>query len=457
MPRFLSIVLVSLPYLFILSAFLGIIPDWALESYDSWRLIEVAIISVILASAVLVGRFQCPLMFLKKKSGWFTLFFTGIGLSVCFAAQPELALLDMCWWMALTGFFVAFLQLQRQFSIRIIENFLLVMALAPLWIIVWFLLGYYLYFNASMALVWHGLFANIRYYDDALLPCLFVLWYQPSYLKRHSVLVTFIASLYLLTLWIDAARANWLAIFLSLASVAVLYKSGYKKIMVPIFSIVLSFIWYQLLIEIQPQIANYTVIRNDSHVRATMWWGSFSTWLEYPLLGIGGANFVGLNPEINLETVGHPHNLFLQLLVEWGLAGIAIVIGIFYGYYSLARRYQQIPILLFAGAVAFLINALLSGAYIYPISQMAMLLVLNFIAYHITKIEVADIVSINQTVTNRDNYFYWMAILAIIVVILLIVPSAIQQNNSLSKNTSWGPRFWSNAKQAKLPIEITDQ
>ena len=78
--------------------------------------------------------------------------------------------------------------------------------------------------------VWTQSFTNIRMLDDALLPCLFLLWLQPAWLspKKYSTLlrktlittlVYIVSTIYLLSFLFHGARAGLLAISRPLAKV----------------------------------------------------------------------------------------------------------------------------------------------------------------------------------------------------------------------------------------------
>ncbi len=444
----IAIILWMLPVLFVMSSFLGLqfSIHWGATNYDSWRLQQLAILTIIIITYTICW----PISFIKtsqKQVVGLISFFILTSLSVYEALDNQLALLDLCWMIALTTVCYILSDLQRIINKHNIERLLAIMSLSPLWIVLWLFIGYGLYISQQLPLAWHGLFSNIRYFDDALLPCIFLLWYQPSFLRRYTITVIGISSCYLLTLWLDASRANWLAILIGIFSSVLIYRGGYKVIKVPILSILFSFILYQMILHIQPTSIVTTVIRNDTNVRKTMWLGSLDTWMQAPITGIGGANFINLNNQINLESVGHPHNLFIQLLVEWGISGVIVIFLILLGYYKLFKVHQQIPLILFAGTIALLINSLLSGAAIYPVSQMDMLLFISFVSRYCFD---------SNIITSYPKKFYrfypnWLGCFFILIMLIMLKDSILQYGNTIeSTNSSLGPRFWSNAKVLNL-------
>ena len=286
--------------------------------------------------------------------------------------------------------------------------------------------------------------------DKTFLPLIFLLWYQPSFLKRISKTTTLIASFFLLTLWLDAARANWLGISVGLSAIVLFYPKGYQKILKPLISILISFILYRIIQCFDTSAAQYTVLREEDGTRWRMWLNAWHHWLANPLMGLGGGNFV-FAKEINPLKIGHPHNLIVQLVVEWGVTGLLISFLIVYIVRWIFNKRSQLPAILFAGIITLLVNMLLSGAHVYPVSQMTMLIYFCFVMSNI-QINLNSR-SIYFLTINKFNDVKEIKILKwglgfILIILFIISDSFFQYGNDkgmVNSSPSLGPRFWSNA------------
>lgn len=438
-----------LPLAFISGAFFGFSSEWMHNMIDSWRLQECLIVLL----SFIYGILRFNIITIKtSKCVLLTIFLLSIYtlIIIYFSKNSLLALLDMSMIGALLCYSYFIYLLMIQLPRKKVELAIAIVALSPLGCIIWLLIGYYLYISANVPLVWHGLFTNIRYYDDALLPLIFLLWYQPSFLKRFTKTTISIASFFLLTLWLDAARANWLGISVGLITIVLFYPKGYQKILQPVASIFISFILYQIIRRFDTSAVQYTVLRGEDGTRWRMWIGAWYQWLQNPFKGLGGGNFV-FAEEINPLKIGHPHNLIVQLVVEWGVIGLLISFLIVYIVRWVFNKRSQLPAILFAGIITLLVNMLLSGAHVYPVSQMTMLIYFCFVMSNI-QINLNSR-SIYFLTINKFNDVKEIKILKwglgfILIILLIISDSFFQYGNDkgmVNSSPSLGPRFWSNA------------
>lgn len=432
--------------------------------YDYWRILEIIVIGYgCISTYILLKTF---LVFNKRQFIGLLTILTLTSLSILHAKNFLLAILDSCQIIMLIVYGVILTQVHKHIEIQLLENAIAIMILTPLYVVCWVFLSYYLLWQQNIPLDWHGLFPNIRMYDDALLPCIWLLWYSPGFLKKYDKTLIIISSLYLLTLWLDAARANWLSIIIGITIICIAYRPNYQQIFKPIISIVLSFIWYSFFLLFQTFVINgsavndnalnsiiannYTVIRGDDFARWKMWVGAFYTWLENPILGIGGSNFILLDNSISLN-FGHPHNLFVQLVVEWGITGIILVFMILFMFYQLTLKRHRVPILLFGGCFSLLFNALLSGAFVYPISQILTVFFFSFTFSKINTIETG-IKNFSYTLQKNNNQKVYSVNLALIgilafciMIFTLMYDVSMNEVTPNNEQTSTGPRFWINA------------
>ena len=445
-------------------AFLGMYFFTQYVIYDYWRILEIIVIGYGCISAyILLKTF---LVFNKHQFIGLLTILTLTSLSILHAKNFLLAVLDSFQIIMLIVYGFILTQVHKHIEIQLLENTIAIMILTPLYVVCWVFLSYHLLWQQNIPLDWHGLFPNIRMYDDALLPCIWLLWYSPGFLKKYDKTLIIISSLYLLTLWLDAARANWLSIIIGITIIGIAYRPNYQQIFKPVISIVLSFIWYSFFLLFQAFVINgsavndnalnsiiannYTVIRGDDFARWKMWVGAFYTWLENPILGIGGGNFILLDNKISLN-FGHPHNLFVQLVVEWGITGIILVFMILFMFYQLTLKRHGVPIVLFGGCFSLLFNALLSGTFVYPISQIFTVFFFSFTFSKINTIETG-IKNFSYTLQKNDNQKVYSVNLALIgilafciMIFTIIYDVSMNEFTTNNGQTSTGPRFWINA------------
>lgn len=168
---------------------------------------------------------------------------------------------------------------------------------------------------------WYGYFPNYRMLDDALLPCLFLVWFWQS-TTTNKILqfsLTLVATLYNLSFLLNGARANLLAIFSTLLLLGLFYRQSFRVILPSIISTLAACSLYAILTTLQIENIGSPLIRTSSSGRIDLWIKSIQLWLDAPILGVGGGNFIFQQPYL---FSAHPHNWILQWLAEWGMAGL---------------------------------------------------------------------------------------------------------------------------------------
>lgn len=110
--------------------------------------------------------------------------------------------------------------------------------------------------------------------------------------------------------------------------------------------------------------------------RGYLWQLAWRDWLQAPWLGLGPMHYAHIpNPE-----AAHPHNIYLQVLAEWGaVVFLATLLGVLAGLSGFIRALRssagQAPGLVWFGAcllggwVAFLVDGCFSGNLVMPTSQ----------------------------------------------------------------------------------------
>ena len=312
---------------------------------------------------------------------------------------------------------------------------------------------------------WHRIFSNIRMLDDALLPCLFLLWQRPAWLAEKSVnhpisnrilsaAIYTISLIYLLILWYDGARAVLCSIVLGLIFVAVFRRDQSSKLRLPILTLLGSGLLFFILQHIIPHASANKLLRTGSSGRDGLWNKALELWQSHPIFGVGGDNFVVTNPWL---LNGHPHNIPLQLISEWGVAGLLAMLLLAPILIQIYRHRQILPAFAVASIIAVTIDAFMSGILVYPLSQM---LGLWSLAWSISLLPTHAFQPVSLTSLNNKKYnvsslqklltspwINWQFMLKIISVIAILAMLAVHGqdiicNQCTSIDPDNAPRFW---------------
>ena len=123
--------------------------------------------------------------------------------------------------------------------------------------------------------------------------------------------------------------------------------------------------------------AGHTTVEEVSSGRSTMWALTWDTILERPLFGYGAGQFRWVADE-SLRMFNHPHNVVLQLLVQWGFVGTlcfgALALFVAGRCREALRNASAETVPAFLAAASLLILSLYDGAfyYSYPIMMIAL-------------------------------------------------------------------------------------
>lgn len=252
---------------------------------------------------------------------------------------------------------------QRQDRVAVI------LALAPLlniWLMVLSIVDLYL---SGTSKEWQLVFSSTREFDDALLPCLFLLWHRPGGLsrKRMTPLVWMLSMLYLLALWLDGARSVLLSATCVLLFLAFLRRES-TLLRLPLSSLVVAgAFFYGMRWLFDSTNSTSTVFRLTTSYRSELWSGIAESWGRSPWIGIGGDQF---GRHEGLVVAMHPHNIALQWIGEYGFLGVAAVVFVGLLLVRLIRGHRWVPPFCLGAVLACAMNSLASGAFVYPLSQL---------------------------------------------------------------------------------------
>jgi O-antigen ligase len=120
--------------------------------------------------------------------------------------------------------------------------------------------------------------------------------------------------------------------------------------------------------------------------RFVLWRRAIELILQHPWIGVGPMHFA--HHAGDLHTGAHPHDWIMQITSEWGIPAFLCLCGtLMYGFYALLRAgrrlaagdamNQGICSALIAGGATILTDGLVSGLFVMPQSQLAVVLYLG--------------------------------------------------------------------------------
>lgn len=320
------------------------------------------------------------------------------------------------------------------------------LAVLPLFVVMSLFTGLSQAISGKTDYNWHQPFANIRMMDDALLPCLFLLWHRPAWLGKNffqnqavnkaiTLAIYLTSTAYLLILWYDGARAVLISILAGLGFIALFRRDYWSKLRLPLLTLLgAGLLFVALRHVILPDFLANPVLRSGSSGRDGLWLKTLQLWQENTILGVGGNNFVTSKPWL---LNGHPHNMPLQWLSEWGAAGLLALILLIPLTIQFFRHRQILPAFILAGAIAVGVDALFSGVFVYPLSQM---LGVWSLAWLIALLPTSP-------THPKTTFVSWHLMLKGIAVIAIFTMLSIHVRditcrNCMSTDNDNAPRFW---------------
>ena len=436
----ISYLLASIIIAYLGFSFLGIQLGISAIIYDEQRLLQ--FILFIVASIHLIC-FKNTL----PKQACYTLSIAILFASLSYPTNDGRIWSDLCTYLLLIIFTFSVSQLNRP----ILPSLILIIGLLPCLTLIWLIITLSLVvIGEPYSDAWHNSFGNIRTFNDALLPCLFILFSQVQNLcsppkKSFKYFVSFILILYIFSLLIDGARAVVLSSLLAVV-VTFIIKRDVKSLFFFSRIFIIAGITFSLCQLFLDGFKTHELIRTSSSGRTDLWLDAFETWLHSPITGTGGNPITGYS--FNHSILMHPHNLYLQFMAEWGALGLAanILALLFLSY--VIKNSRNVNFFLLAGVIASYINTGLSGMMIYPVSQINTCILIG--------VTLAQIYQAPPH-TQHSQIIYVKIPIALLIILLCnilfwhnynnytLLPQTSEQNESIKS-----PRFWQNGQTTNL-------
>ncbi|WP_078425506.1 O-antigen ligase family protein [Acinetobacter sp. MF4642] len=451
MQNYLSKILLILIPFFCFIAYSSLSIYWTSYPYDAWRIYEILILFIFSFSHFLIKNQYLT----ESRKAHLLTFISIISISflailtISFSTAFDRAIAEASLIFLLINFTLIYSFLIKKYS-KLSKNIATSIAFLPMLSLIFLPLALVNRLQGGDG-VWTQSFTNIRMLDDALLPCLFLIWLQPIYsnfdFQKNKLLKSclyIVSTIYVLSFLFHGARACLLSIFIGLCISLIFTPNHQRKFLkLPIISLILALVIFNLYHLSFSEAIGPSINRITSSGRLDLWEKAVHLWFEHPILGVGGNNFM-LHTPFLLPT--HPHNFFLKSLSEWGIAIFILILSLIPIIQAIYKQRKNIPIFLIAGAIAIFSNSLLSGSFVYPVSQ---IISLTFIAFLLSFLKV-------YTISEPTSYFqYNKKLWAIISYLSLIALLYIHGQDILcytciSIDDFGAPNFWDQGRAIHL-------
>src|SRR5690554_6797451 len=190
-----------------------------------------------------------------------------------------------------------------------------------------------------------------------------------------------------------------------------------------------------------------SLARTSSSGRLEIWADTWQHFLQQPWFGNGPGAFACLTSDL----VATPHNLFFQLLSEWGIVMTLLCLSmalLMFG--ALVRRMRSggnnvVHFSLFATLVTTVAASMMEGMIIAPLQQMLIVLAFGWALHAFAHEKFTP-------VTGRAFHLYQGCYVAVLATFLAIILWGVKADLALQRqllvspegvvNLSYGPRFW---------------
>lgn len=437
--------ILSLPITAILTLFFilvfGAYPlSWSGFPYDEWRLMQIVLLAL-LPILLLFQRVNHPHQNQAYRPPLILFITNTVSIIYVFFVAQSLNLLTML------CIYSLLLSLLYQFSFFLKQifatdsKFLLSLSLTPFLTAVWLPIEtILLQIQSDIAepKAWLGGFLNPRQYDDVTLP-LICLFFGLTLSKKWQYLRIFLASIILWGCINNGARGIFFSFFLGMIITSFIQRKWRWSLQI-ISSICLAALWSTL------DNAN-SIIRYTSSGRVEIWSNALQIWQH---------NFwLGRLEQGDYINVLHPHNLVLQLLADYGLIGIIVLLSAVVILSPIWQsRFYLSPVALM-GTIAIICNGLLSGSMVYPHSQIANIV---FLAWALSQTN-PKLPYPTPTFLKHINYMYNASYLLIMAILIYYQLPNLSQRHSTSETlvqsendakTHFAPYLWQFGKTEYL-------
>lgn len=419
--------------------FSGLNLFWSYYPYDGFRILQILI--VVISSIYLI--------FNKKNiftDNYYCIFISLIILFIYSCLQAVYPLRALQEAVHFLGLLVVFIAVLTVLSNNNNQKIILAFSLFPLLTLIFLPIAITerAFLNNPYA-IWTQSFINIRMLDDALLPCLFLLWYfsmKYFHNKKVIALIFLVSALFFLNFLMNGSRAIFLSLIIAFISFYLMNKKEfYLYFKIPFLSFLTACLFYWIYQLLSFDGESVSVLRYSSSGRLDIWYQAILAWSNQPFGGIGG-NHLFLYIK---NGVLHPHNLLILLLTEFGLIIFTLILYLLLlCVKKIIKHRNDIPTPLLIGLIGIGINALLSGSMVYPASQT---LNIFYIAFTLSFIPLTF---------QKTNILAKIFVAIVLCATLFLQFQNITCINCMSVGDRQAPRFWNYGMSRNL-VEYNEE
>ncbi|MFH1783013.1 MAG: O-antigen ligase family protein [Candidatus Omnitrophota bacterium] len=199
---------------------------------------------------------------------------------------------------------------------------------------------------------------------------LVIMFFLALHLAKKQKMAIVAAIFISIALLLTKSMGAWLVLIFGLAVyLATSYNSiKHKKILIPLFSILIALALTFILITRWERLMNLENPQNSITQRINYWKTSIKIIKDYPLTGVGPGNFqeVFLKYKVGQGTdARYAHNLILQTWAEIGVLGLAGLLCILLILIKAAKKRPE-NILLLVSSLAFISHNMIDITYFIP-------------------------------------------------------------------------------------------
>ncbi len=302
--------------------------------------------------------------------------------------------------------------------------------------------------KAPIGDIWLGQFGHPRIFGDTALPISFMLFSifitTQNYKKYLGLLLVF----FIMLIFFCGGRGLLISLISTLVFCYYLTPKIRKEILYFLLFLSLGFILNSILGYLLESSYQSITFRKDSSGRSEIINYISSHIMNNLLLGISPAQFYLEGVVFNIR-VSHPHNLFLQILMEWGLIAFILFITLLLTLFTkvlgkASEETSSFNSFIFLSVFSFIINCNFNGAHIYPSSQIYGLFLISWLVsiYFIQDTSQANYKSVLSSKLTHCFFFILQLIVCLILIITTFMSLGCGSSESTSKLGLGGPRFW---------------
>ena len=230
-------------------------------------------------------------------------------------------------------------------------------------------------------------YSNVRHLDYFLGSIITLLGLWPLTNRKQKTQKTFpylifslLLALWIMLLW-TGGRGAAIAAAAAIGTLLIFFRpTAWKQLLLLNFTALVLGASLSLLLPIPS--GSYGLLRFASKIdtvqnftagRSGIWAEAINVWTQHLWFGVGAGQTKTII-KAAAQTFGHPHNIFIQTMLAWGIIGgipfLAGIFGIFWikgkEFYYAVEQSDMISFIAYGVALSIVVNALVDGTLYYP-------------------------------------------------------------------------------------------